>query len=523
MSQDSVQIEVNAQSGAQGSEPLRDQTDAHERPTRKLRPVTLLAVGLLGLVACVIASTGPVRAAVQIGGDELFEVTKAFLVAKGHALYTEVYNDVPPLHTYFLAGLFRLFGPTIGVGRALAVAFGVLLLGGCFALVRRRCGLFAAIVASIALLLAPEVAVLSVSVMLEVPAIAVALWALWPVYRFRDTLRWPLLVLSGTVLALAFQIKFTAVVVAPALAVEVLLTASERDRKGAFARGARNLAIWGSSFALAFVVVGSLLGETYDLLWASQFSGQTKAVLEETGSHGFTIAVLFQHPEALWAAGVGILIVVLRRDWRRLAFPLAMLLTALGLHLTHRPWWSFYYLHFAVPFAWLSGYGVAELLRAGRATADGGVTIFGRLGNRLAASLLMALLLFNGGWRLNSVIERIQELPRVQDSVLIAKMKENGARTKWVYTRGDIHVFHAGLKVIPEVAVVPAKRIWSGRITDDQILKIVQRYQPEQMVLDMSRPDMDAELKKVAAEQYAPVCEEQGRQLYVLKELLAGK
>src|SRR5439155_13642620 len=111
--------------------------------------------------------------------------------------------------------------------------------------------------------------------------------------------------------------------------------------------------------------------------------------------------------EGLWGALAAIAVVMWRRDWKRLAFPLVMLTTVTLIHMNHRPWWSYYYLHFAVPLAWLAGYAIAELLREafgrglpspliplpsdGRGCSDGrgkGLPL-GQIGSGLAASVLI--------------------------------------------------------------------------------------------------------------------------------------
>jgi hypothetical protein len=47
------------------------------------------------------------REAVQIGADEGFELPKATLVINGHPLYSEVWDDQPPLHTHLVAWTLR--------------------------------------------------------------------------------------------------------------------------------------------------------------------------------------------------------------------------------------------------------------------------------------------------------------------------------------------------------------------------------------------------------------------------------
>jgi len=53
------------------------------------------------------------------------------------------------------------------------------------------------------------------------------------------------------------------------------------------------------------------------------------------------------------AALAGIALLLSRRKWKELAFPMASLLTAVAVHAMYLPWWMYYYLHFAIPLAWL--------------------------------------------------------------------------------------------------------------------------------------------------------------------------
>ncbi|MCW5555667.1 MAG: hypothetical protein KIS67_26355 [Verrucomicrobiae bacterium] len=50
----------------------------------------------------------PLRSAVQIGADEGFEVAKATLCLHGHKLYSEVWNDQPPLHTWLITQVLKI-------------------------------------------------------------------------------------------------------------------------------------------------------------------------------------------------------------------------------------------------------------------------------------------------------------------------------------------------------------------------------------------------------------------------------
>ncbi len=479
-----------------------------------------MSVVVLGLAALAARSTGSLRTAVEIGMDERYEVTKGLFWAKGFSLYRQVWNDQPPLYTVLLGLFFKGFGPTIAIARALAAVFGLSLLAACGVLVRRRCGILAALLATVCLVVAPQVFALSVSVMLEVPAIGTALWALWPVLQWQEKRQWPWLALSGGLLAAALQIKLTAAVVAPALAVEILLGAEGLTRGSRVREAVRAMGIWIGSVAGAYLGLVAALGTVPpDVLWASHFSAQTLTHAGDSPGLALWPRLWFDHVEAIWAVATGVLLLTWRRDWCRLAFPLVWLFTVTLIHAYHRPWWPYYYLHFAVPLAWLSGYGISELFGVAWAkVADRALRVrFLAYGCWGAASLLLALVPAYGGARLVSEVERIRELPRVEESELVAKMRQYADRSRWVYTRQTIYPFHAGLIELPELAILPSKRFWSGQITDEQIWATVKRYSPEQLLL--ADGPLDAGISEFVEAGYTRVYQDGEHALYVAKSL----
>src|SRR5260370_36282891 len=63
----------------------------------------------------------PLRTAVQIGPDEGFELAKGTRCSKGHNLYTEVWNDQPPLHTFLITKLVTNISWSILIPRLVTV------------------------------------------------------------------------------------------------------------------------------------------------------------------------------------------------------------------------------------------------------------------------------------------------------------------------------------------------------------------------------------------------------------------
>src|SRR6266498_2727246 len=113
----------------------------------------LFVMGAGGLLFCFL----PLATAFEMGDDEGFEVIKAFMCSKGYKLYTEIWNDQPPVSTMILKTAFDWFGPSILTARLVAAGFGLLLLGVFHELVRSRSGKWTALLATFLLLAAPGV------------------------------------------------------------------------------------------------------------------------------------------------------------------------------------------------------------------------------------------------------------------------------------------------------------------------------------------------------------------------------
>ncbi len=69
--------------------------------------VSLLSVFVL--LQCLL----PLRTAVRIGADEGFELAKATLCLNGYKLYTQIWNDQPPLVTFLIARILTNISPSV--------------------------------------------------------------------------------------------------------------------------------------------------------------------------------------------------------------------------------------------------------------------------------------------------------------------------------------------------------------------------------------------------------------------------
>ena len=77
--------------------------------------------------AAALIGLAPLRTGFELSTCEGYELMKGFLFSLGYWHSDALWNDQPPLHTFMLGILFRLFGPSAYAARLLQVVFSALL------------------------------------------------------------------------------------------------------------------------------------------------------------------------------------------------------------------------------------------------------------------------------------------------------------------------------------------------------------------------------------------------------------
>ncbi len=476
----------------------------------------MLVIALLLL----LFSQLPLRTALELAGDEGGEVIKGYMCSKGFSLYTDIWNDQPPIHTMLIRWVFANFGPSALAARLVAASFGLVLFGAFYQLIRRRLDTCSALLAAFFLAASPDVLRYSVTAMLEVPAIGTALLSAWLLFLWGKRPHWGWLCASGIVMGVALGIKLTAMMVAPAIVAEIALLRSA-DRNPAWRRQAFRTALqWAVVVGITFIVIGLTWGRgSLATSWKSHAMEHAVPGMPGPDDYPFRPIVFLDHLECVVGAAIALLLVAWQKRWREMAFPLVLLLTALTVHAIHRPWWSYYYLHLSVPLAWLTGFATGEVIRVvGQLWTAGAL----RLGSRatwqwVGLSLLTALALAMAEARLEVSVKDLRQSPRTASSPLLAKMRQYAPRTHWCYTPSMIYPFQAGLSVPPELTVVMFKRFWSDQITRQEIVDVCRRYQPEQLLL--YRTQTGSEWKHLLDAEYVLAYQDKEYALYVAKRV----
>src|SRR5215216_440694 len=181
----------------------------------------LLPIILALLFLAFTFSYFPFRERIQFDSDEGLNLMRSMLVALGHPLYSEVSSDQPPLFTQILGLLLRVTGFEVNPARLLVLLFSTLLVWAGAQFLQQTWGKLAAILFLALVIMAPFYLIVSVSVMIGVPAISLAAESMLFVTVWHKEKRTLWLVLSGFALALSVLIKLFTGFLAPILLIGI--------------------------------------------------------------------------------------------------------------------------------------------------------------------------------------------------------------------------------------------------------------------------------------------------------------
>lgn len=471
-------------------------------------PVVLwpLLAGFL-IIECFI----PLKTAVQIGADEGFEMAKATLWLSGHHLYTEVWNDQPPLHTFLVVQSLRHFSPSILIARLLTVAFSALLLSSIFNVVYRISGLRVAGLTTALVIASPGFLELSSSCMLEIPALATALRAICLLLSIRENKWFVGEVLSGLVFGLAIQMKLVPVIYLSlvALIIYLLYQRVPMPAKRMMASGG----VFTMALLVTYVATDVLIERGAFLLhfqqsWASHFAPAKSFEYGSASEHPFKWGLLLKNWDITALALPGLILLFLNA--RRSAFtviPIAWFGLCFAVFGIHRPWWPYYYVHTAIPLCWCAGFGATILFQRmkGHRWALAGLILF----SLCAASWMGARIYFE--------IANLRRSPQIYSSPVIAQMKRFKPFTEWLYADQLMYSFYTGIPIVPSLAVLPVKRMWSGEMTNARLEYELKKYRPGLIVL--FNDSRDVPFNDLLQAEYQLVYMDADNRLYALKSI----
>jgi Dolichyl-phosphate-mannose-protein mannosyltransferase len=482
----------------------------------------LYLLGLALFVGFVVVTT-KAYAVWEFDTDEGINLIKASLYSQGFSLYTEIWNDQPPLFTIVLDYWFNLFGQSMIAARLLVLILACILVWSFYEILTITIGTISALAGTLLLVTAWTFSRLSVSVMIGLPSLSLAMLSIYCLVLYKRRNNRFLLAISGSLLALSLQIKLITAFLIPLLILYLLdpvllirkfnsssshlkinstdlsknrcpdlrLLEEVADLERSYFNGihlkiARNQIIFSILFWITvFLATYIFTGILFHSINLDQVLQPHLTERDKVGSWLEAVQSLFQllreDIHYLLLGSLGILVILIKRK-REGLLPIAWLGGAFLLISTHNPVWYHHYLLLWLPITWLAAYAIAIPIEFFERKAYHFKLSISQLRQLLLPGFIIVLLIL-ALYRIPDRLTRpINERP-VQDQNVINLVMSYKPQTHWMFTDRPIYAFYAGLPVPPEVAVMSRKRFHSGNLTFDDLLAILQRYHPEQIVL----------------------------------------
>jgi hypothetical protein len=421
--------------------------------------------------------------------DEGQELIKAVLYAQGYSLYEPIWSDQPPLLTIILAQWFALWGQSVVAARVLILGFATLLIWAFANIIRVSLGRVQAVLAVFMLAISCNFLRLSVSVMIGMPCLALAMISLYFLVLFQKSKRNYYLIISGIAFALSLQIKMFSIFLLPFWGL-LILEANWRDRESVSIQGLLfKTGLWLGAIAAIFLGF-SLAFHSLQLNAFFQFhlTANLQDVFVRENSLIDVALMYLQELDYTLLALLGLVAVWQTPGWLA-KIPVLWLGSATAMLIRHKPVWYHHYLLLSIPLTWLAVYGISLAFpffkskawyeRIHFKTGKSVILIKIAAGLCVLAAIATPVKLAVLHWQNQTFIRDSQAKGEI-----IARIEQYQAATNWLFTDNPGYAFYTGLNVPPEIAVLSRKRVASGTMTPEYLQSLLDRYDPEQILLE---------------------------------------
>ncbi len=470
----------------------------------------------------------PFRYRFEFNPDEGINAIKAMMNIKGYQLYSEVWSDQPPLFTMLLTLCFRVFGLSIPAGRGLELLFSAAILWLGIQYLRQFWGNIHAVFGIITIILLPYYLVLSVSIMIGLPAIAFALLSFYALslwHKYGDV-KW--LILSAFALGLSIMTKAFTAIVGPIFLSGIVISGWKDYRQHRdWLKACIPSAVWLTIFSLT---VGSILlivvkpANVFQLIQGHLLAGDSVLFRAYADNRNLIFLSRFKDStHILILAFLGGIAALRSRSWTAMYLVAWVGIGFISLY-ANVPFWHHQQLLVTVPAAILAaiaiGEGLSRLQKSLQQRKRNGLGIAMGISIWVLAVIFIATSLPPALQQLDLKLPnlRAQPVEYSEDEEILALMSEYAHLTNWVYTDRPMFAFRTQLPVPPYLAVLSKKRIAAGVLTEDQILEILEEYEPEQVF--SGRLDLPVVQEYLSTRKYDRIDSSTQYRLNVLEEIL---
>ncbi|MCC0175408.1 glycosyltransferase family 39 protein [Waterburya agarophytonicola K14] len=423
--------------------------------------------------------------------DEGINLMKALLVKHNYSLYSEIWSDQPPFLTYMLAGLFNIFEPRVDIARTLILLFSVVLIWENWLILFRFGGINAASVGSLLLIISPSYLKLSVSVMIGLPSLVLAMTAILFIIFWHEQKQNKWLIFSALCLSLSVVTKLFTFFLAPIIALGILIDGINNSHLVSWQKKLGSIILWSVSFLIfASLLIAVFIG--YDNLSflinnhtdARTISSFQNISLEDVIKPNYRIFLF-------GLTSLGILFTCYKKQWQMLYFAAWAIASCLLLQ-HHRPVWYHHGILVYLPAISLGGFALGEMITKSIRLG------YSRRKSKTKVSFLIFSFIVLGcsilliGEQTKTTFKAIDSwyeasISHLESSSIeqqfLREITKNNSSTKWMITDSPMFAFRGGIIVPPSTAVLSWKQLETGNITEDRLIEITKEYQPEQILL----------------------------------------
>jgi len=443
----------------------------------------LITLTVVGGFFFLMYSLYPFHEVFEFDPDEGQNAMITLMINRGYSMYSEIWSEHPPLFPYLLDYWLRIFSYEIQTARALVLLFSSILLASAYQFLRNAWGTWHAVAGLILIVLLPYYTRLSVSLMIGLPAIALAMFALagLQIWHKKRSSVW--LIISAVALVLSLYVKLFTAILVPIFMIGIFLDERNVQKRHTWFFLPRSLLIWLLTFVSLVLILGlSLIGPS-ELVQMVDFymrSVKIDSYLEAAKIYDINWFLRDSVPLLLLAV-IGGIYTIIAKNWSSIYLIAWTLLAYLTL-LWQVPVWYHHQLLVTVPAAILAGVAVGQSIG----------TIPQLISTKEKPILLVSLALISISVLIFSLVARLpvtlQEFSAPdtlleRERMFLVRSANHAAETVWFVTDTPMYAFRIKASIPPDLAVFSDKRILSGSLSEERILATIVEYRPDQVFL----------------------------------------
>ncbi len=481
----------------------------------------LIAAGIYFVLVLTLHSFGGVF---EFDPDEGNNLIKSLMLSRGHALYSEVWSDQPPLFCYLLMWWLEAFGWSTYAARVLVLLFGSAIVFAVYDSLRIVSGHPAATAGALLLPCSMEFVRLSVSAMLGLPSLAFAMLCVWALLRWTQHRRAAWLLAAGVLIGSSLMTKLFAGFLLPVLGIGLLIAAARRQEQWSFDRATLlPAAIWtlATTATVALIILWTVPLSGLDQLYDAHLAARDSAFFTSPEKILRAVEALHQRIRDDWQlvtlAGLGLVGGLLTRRWA-LLIPGVWCVLSYVLLRHHRPVWYHHQLLLTLPICILAGAAAGALVSGGWKPQRARLADLPRALVRVAALVLVVWLAADlARGQKNFQQPRPMSSWANRDRFAAEVMRAYADVTDIALVDRQMYAVHAGVDIPPNLSVTSHKRFNTGNLATAEILRFVAEQRPQQVSISQrfwsSRKRLYRSLVKAVRDDYVLVYADPGIKL----------